>query len=124
MPAIEISTLDFPEESSTTSAPDSFIQSSPEISTASSTDNNIDDTTLEPIQQRDYPQEDSIQDGLPVEAVATDADPIKFHIIAESSQRNSSKLCDSLGFNYVYRYTTSKGIKKWRCATRNKNLQY
>ena len=74
MPAIEISTLDIPDESSTTSVPDSFIQSSPEISTASSTDNNTDNATLEPIQQHDYPQEDSIQDELPVEAVA--ADPI------------------------------------------------
>ena len=112
LPAIESSTIDSPEEYSTNTAdPDLSIPPSSETSVVSSTDNDTDDATLEPIQQRDYPQEESIECKLPVQAVATPAAAVEFCIIDESSQRNSNKLCDRVGFTYVYHYTTSKSIK-------------
>ena len=57
------------------------IPPSSETSVASSTDNDINDATLEPIQQWDYPQEESIECGLPVQAVATSPAVVEFCII-------------------------------------------
>ena len=93
---------------------------SPETSAV--VEDSLDNVTLEPIQQPEFPQEESIDDGPPIQAVAETA-PVKYTILSETSQQKGSKLCDSLGFTYVSLYTISKGVKKWRCATHNKNIK-
>ena len=76
------------------------------------TEYSTDYATQEPIQQPEY----TIDDGPHVAA------PVEYTLISESSQRKGKKLCDSLGFTYVSLYTNFKGVQKWRCAIRNKNI--
>ena len=76
------------------------------------TEYSTDYATQEPIQQPEY----TIDDGPHVAA------PVEYTLISESSQRKGNKLCDSLGFTYVSLYTNFKGVQKWRCAMRNKNI--
>ena len=64
-----------------------------------------------------------MDESLPLRAAAVEPAPVECIIISESTEHNCNKLCDSLGYSYVYNYTTSRGIIKWRCAICNRNIK-
>ena len=61
-----------------------------------------------------------MDESLPLRAAAA---PVEYITISDSTEHNHSKLCDSLGYSYVYNYTTSRGIIKWRYAIHNSNIK-
>ena len=83
----------------------------------------IDHATLMSFQLPDYTQEASIDESLLLRAAAAEPAPVEYITISESTEHNCNKLCDSLGCSYVYNYTTSRGIIKWRCAICNSNIK-
>ena len=83
----------------------------------------IDHATLMSFEWPDYTQETAIDDSLPLRAAAAEPAPVEYITIFESTECNCNKLCDSLGYSYVYNYTTSRGIIKWRCAIHNSNIK-
>ena len=48
--------------------------------------------------------EDSVDESLPIGAIAADPPPVEYKVIPASSARGGDKLTDSLGFSY--------GVKK------------
>ena len=90
---------------------------------SSHSDMEIDHATLMSFELPEYTQEASIDDSLPLRGAATEPTPVEYITISESTEHNYKNLCDSLGYSYVYNYTTSRGIVKWRCAICNSNIK-
>ena len=84
---------------------------------SSHSDMEIDHATLTSFELPDYKQEASMDERLLLRATAAEPAPAEYITISESTVHNRNKLCDSLSYSYVYNYTTSRGIIKWRCAT-------
>ena len=83
----------------------------------------IDQTTLMSFELPDYTQEASMDESLPLRAAAAEPAPVEYITTSESTKHNCNKLCDSLSYSYIYNYTTSRGIIKWRCAICNSNIK-
>ena len=85
--------MPFPSEFFNTDTSNSSI---PSLSSASSSDSDIDDVTLPSM-------EDSIDESLPIGAIAVPP-PVEYKVISAFSERDGDKLTESLGFSY--------GVKK------------
>ena len=71
----------------------------------------------------EYQTKDSIDESLPVGAIAADTQEVQYTVVPASSQWHGDKLTDSLGFSYCLKNRNSKQTM-WKCSVHNQQLYY
>ena len=66
--------------------------------------------------------ESSIQEPDPAPEDDTEEEPLTYHRVESSSQRNKDRLIDSRGYTYTVLRRKVSTVTAWRCAVRNKSV--
>ena len=95
------------------------------VTQSDSSDSNINmgDSTLPSVNVPEYPDEDSIEESLPIGGIAADNPEVDYMLVPAASSCGGDKLTDTNGFSYGVKRKNNKHTL-WRCSVCNRHVTY
>ena len=79
------------------------------------------DSTLPSVNVPEYPDEDSIEESLPIGGIAADNPEVDYMLVPAASSCGGDKLTDTNGFSYGVKRKNDKHTL-WRCSVHNRHV--